>query len=187
MQWLVGHWSQLGLVVGKSALMFGVAVLGLRWAERRTLAQWSIIDFVTAVAIGAIVGRTAVAGTQSFITGAVALITLLVLHRVLSWVRMLSALRRVLDHRVRVIVRDSVVQSAQLARCGLTLEDLEAQLRQRGVFDLRDLRHVLYESQGGLTLIRSQDAGAPLVHAALGVQTSSEPDSTWPRRRWRRL
>ena len=40
--------------------MYATAVIGLRVGERRTLAQWAIIDFATAVAIGAIVGRTAI-------------------------------------------------------------------------------------------------------------------------------
>ncbi len=45
--------------------MYATALVGLRLGERRTLAQWSIIDFVTAVRIGAIVGRTAIAGSSS--------------------------------------------------------------------------------------------------------------------------
>lgn len=75
---------ELESVVGKAALMYATALLGLHPGERRTLAQWSIIDFVTAVAIGAIVGRTAIAGSQSFITGAAVLLTLIVMHRLAS-------------------------------------------------------------------------------------------------------
>lgn len=52
MDWIVGNWPQLGIVAGKAALMFAVAVFGLRLGQRRTLAQWTIIDFVTAVAVG---------------------------------------------------------------------------------------------------------------------------------------
>lgn len=167
MHWLVGYWSQLGPTTAKAALMFAVAVFGLRLGERRTLAQWSIIDFVTAVAIGAIVGRTAIASSQSFLTGAVALVTLLVLHHVLSWARMLRPLRSVLDHRVRVLVREGVIRPRELLRCGLTRQDLDAHLRQSGVFDMSELRYVLYESKGGLTLVRNEDAQAPLVRAAL--------------------
>jgi hypothetical protein len=81
MSWIVDHWYDLGTVAGKAVLMYATAVVGLRLGERRTLAQWTIIDFATAVAIGAIVGRTAIAGTQSYATGAVALLTLIAVHR----------------------------------------------------------------------------------------------------------
>jgi len=72
--------AELCYTAGKAALMYATALTGLRLSERRTLAQWSTIDFVAAVAVGAVVGRTAIASTQSFAAGAVALVVLLALH-----------------------------------------------------------------------------------------------------------
>jgi uncharacterized membrane protein YcaP (DUF421 family) len=46
--------------------------------------------------------------------------------------------------------------------CGLTESDLLAQLRQRGVFDLSDVRFVLYEAKGGLTVVRGDHSAAEL-------------------------
>lgn len=63
MSWIVDHWEDLGTVVGKAVFMYVTAVVGLRLGERRILAPRTIIDFATAVAVGAIVGRTAIAHT----------------------------------------------------------------------------------------------------------------------------
>lgn len=170
MAWLIGDWVHLGSVAGKAALMYGSALIALRLGERRTLAQWTIVDFVAAAAIGAVVGRTAIASRQSFITGAVALATLLAMHRVASLLRFNSVFRRLTDHRVRVLVAHGMPVPKQLRICGLTEGDLSAQLRQRGVFDLSGVRFVLYESRGGLTVVPESAAGSPvpqLVHAAL--------------------
>jgi uncharacterized membrane protein YcaP (DUF421 family) len=136
MSWISGNWIELGSVTGKAALMYATALLGLRLGERRTLAQWSIIDFVTAVAIGAIVGRTAIASSQSFITGAAALLTLIVIHRLASLLRFTAVFRRLGEHRVRVLVEHGWVHHGQLRRCGLTETDLFAQLRQQGAVHL---------------------------------------------------
>jgi hypothetical protein len=65
MSWLTSPWPDLAVVAAKAVLMYGTALLFLRLAQRRTLAQWTIVDFAAAVAIGAIVGRTAVAESQS--------------------------------------------------------------------------------------------------------------------------
>ncbi|MGE5289805.1 MAG: DUF421 domain-containing protein [Micromonosporaceae bacterium] len=170
MSWVTGNWAHLGAVAGKAALMYATALIALRFGERRTLAQWSIVDFVAAVAVGAIVGRTAVAGTQSFITGAVALVTLIVMHRLVNRMRFRPVLRRLLDHRPRVLVADGQLLRDQLRICGLTDDDLFAQLRQRGVFKLSSIRFALYEAKGGLTVVPEDgEAGEPpeLVHAAL--------------------
>ncbi len=56
--------------------------------------------------------------------------------------------------------------------CGLTDNDLYADLRLRGVFDLGELQHVLYETKGGLSLVRkTQGDGLPLVAAGLAAAT----------------
>lgn len=177
LSWVVGQWSQLGSVAGKAVLMYATALLGLRLGERRTLAQWTIIDYVTAVAMGAIVGRTAIAAGQSYLVGAVALVTLIVVHRIASVLRFRPALARLTDHRVRVLVEHGRLRRDQLRRCGLTDADLLAQLRQRGIFDLEQLRYVLYESKGDLTVVSEATGPAgPLVQEGLDSAAGwSEP------------
>ncbi|GLY75073.1 DUF421 domain-containing protein [Actinoallomurus iriomotensis] len=170
MSWLAGDWTHLGAVAGKAALIYVTALAALRLGERRTLAQWTIIDTVAAVAVGAIVGRTAIASNQSFVTGAVALVTLIAMHRVVSALRAQPLFRRLTDHRIRVLVADGKVRRHQLMICGLTESDLLAQLRQRGVCELSGVRFVLYEAKGGLTVVTGTDpvAGVPeLVRAGL--------------------
>lgn len=170
MSWLTGNWAHLGEVAGKAALMYATALIALRLGERRTLAQWTIVDFIAAVAVGAIVGRTAIAGPQSFVTGAVALVTLIAVHRVVSIARFQPRLRRLLDHRVRVLVAHGRIDRRQLRICGLTGDDLFSQLRQQGIFELSGIRYVLYEPKGGLTVV--PEGGEPnevpgLVRAGL--------------------
>jgi uncharacterized membrane protein YcaP (DUF421 family) len=164
---ITGHASDLWAVAAKAALIYGTAVLLLRMAERRTLAQWTIIDFATAVAMGAVIARTAVAPDQSYLVGAVAVVTLVALHRCASLLRLTRAGARVLDHGVRVLVVDGRVQSRELRRCGLRDEDLFAHLRQRGTFSLEDLRFVLYEARGDLTIVPADAGARPLVHEAI--------------------
>lgn len=153
MSWLVGRASSEWKVAAKAALMYATALLALRVGERRTLAQWTIIDFATAVAMGAIIGRTAIAGTQSYMTGAVAVCTLVVVHRVASVLRFRPLLGKLFDHRVRVLVADGKLRPRELRKCGLTDGDLFPQLRQRGVFAIEDVRHVLYEPKGSITVV----------------------------------
>jgi uncharacterized membrane protein YcaP (DUF421 family) len=114
------------------------------WGERRTLAQWTIIDFATAVAI---VGRTAIAGAQPYATGAVALLSLIAVHRLASLLRFRPVAGMLFDHRVRVLVDHGQLRRRQLRMCGLTDNDLYVQLRQRGVFDPTRLRYVIYEAK----------------------------------------
>lgn len=175
--WLVGNAAQLGEVAGKALGMYVVALIGLRLGERRTLAQWRLIDFATAVAIGAIVGRTAVADSQSFATGAVALLVLVGLHRLVSVLRFLQPVSLTLDHRVRVLLAHGELRRSQMRRCGLTDDDLYSQLRQQGVQRLDELRYVLYEPAGELTLVRKSD---PPVQDTEVVANAFSHAAGWP-------
>jgi len=172
--WLVGPIGPLAAVAAKAALMYATALLGLRLAHRRTLAQWTAIDFAAAVAVGAVIGRTAIAGSQSYLVGAVALATLLAAHAVITLARGRRWVGKLVDHRVRVLVAHGELRRRQLLVCGVTEHDLAAQLRQRGVFDLAEVRYVLYEAKGALTVV-PEDApvSTPLVHE--GLVAAAEP------------
>lgn len=159
--WLAGDLTHLGAVAAKAVLMYAAALVGLRLTYRRTLAQWTAIDFAAAVAMGAIVGRTAVASGQSVLVGVVALLTILVAHTVISAGRFSAVVAKLTDHRVRVLVRHGRVCGRQLRICGITESDLFAQLRQQGVYRLEDLRYVLYETKGALTIVPETGRDTP--------------------------
>jgi uncharacterized membrane protein YcaP (DUF421 family) len=142
-------------------LIYATAVLGLRVTFRRTLSQWTAIDFAAAVAIGAIIGRTAIASGQSFVTGAVALVTLLAAHALVTFARNKAWFAKLVDHRVRVLLDHGRLREDQLRLCGLTRNDVLAKLREQGVRELTELRYVLYETKGELTLVREDGAGGP--------------------------
>lgn len=167
MSWLTSSWSELGMTAGKAVLMYATALAGLRVGERRTLAQWTAIDFAAAVAIGAIVGRTAIASTQSYAIGAVALLSLIAMHRLISLARFLPMLSRVTEHRVRVLLADGQLRRRQLRLCGLTDDDVLAALRQHGVQELHNVRYLLYEAKGGLTIVPANGRVGDIVAAGL--------------------
>ena len=178
MSWLVGQASSEWEVAAKAALMYATALLALRVGERRTLAQWTIIDFATAVAMGAIIGRTAVAGTQSYLTGAVAVCTLVVIHRAASLLRLRPLLGKLFDHRIRVLIADGKLRSRELRKCGLTDGDLFTQLRQRGVFAIEDVRYVLYEPKGSISVLRREVPAEPVPEL---VRDGLEHAASYPR------
>lgn len=159
--WLVGQTGELPGVAGKALLMYLTALVGLRVTNRRTLSQWTAIDFAAAVAIGAVVGRTAIASGQTYLVGAVALLTLLATHAVVAWGRRIPWFARAVDHPVRVLVHHGTLRRDQLRLCALTDDDVLAKLREQGVRDLSELRYVLYETKGELTIVREAGPGTP--------------------------
>jgi uncharacterized membrane protein YcaP (DUF421 family) len=177
---LIGGASALGWVALKAVLLLTVAVIGLRLGERRTIAQLSAFDFAVAVAVGAIIGRGATASDTPFATSAVALITLLVAHRLISVLRRHSRAVRHIDHPPRVLVARGQLQDGELARAGLTADDVYALLREKGVADLGQVGYLLYEPRGTVTLVGANSEPGPLIQA--GLKASGYPQGPRARR-----
>lgn len=177
MHWLISGSALLWHTAARAGLMYLAALVGLRFAQRRTLAQWTAIDFAAAVAVGAIVGRSALAQDQSVAMGAVALAVIIAAHWLMTVARFKPPFAKVVDHRVRVLVVDGRLRRDQLRVCGLTENDVLAQLRQMGHFRLEGLRYVLYETKGGLTVVPdSVRPTEPLLAAGLRDATARPTD-----------
>ena len=168
MAWLSDSLPSVLETILRTALIFLAAVVLLRLARRRTLAQWTVTDVVTGVSVGAVVGRTAVADSESVITGFVALATLVATHALVIQARRLRWVRNLTEHKLRVLVVQGEFRDEELRRCGLTKDDVREQMRMQGVRDLAEVRYVLFERQGGLTIVPDSDAAVePLVEIAL--------------------
>lgn len=174
MSQLVGHVNQLGWVALKAILLFGVALVGFRVGGRRTLAQLRPFDFVVSVALGAIIGRTATSNTTSFVTGAGALVALLVAHRVVAQARRRWRVLRVADDRPEVLVLQGALQAVGMTRAGLTDSDVYSMLRQQGVGDLAEVDVLIFEPGGGISLHRAGSPRGPLMVHALRASGLSE-------------
>ena len=78
---------------------------------------------------------------------------------------------------MRVLVDHGELRRDQLRLCGLPENDVLAKLREQGVERLADLRYVLYETKGELTVVRETGASvdAELIRAGLRDAAGHRP------------
>lgn len=150
---LLGDWHDAVWAAVKALCMFLTAAAAFRFTQRRAIAEFTPFDWVTAVAVGAIVGRTATAADTAWLTGAAALLILIAAHALVTWMRFVPTLRRMVDPPVRILIRDGRVDRRNLRRSGLTDSDLEAVLRQHGHLSARTVRLALFEEKGAVSVL----------------------------------
>jgi uncharacterized membrane protein YcaP (DUF421 family) len=138
----------------KAVALFLTAAAAFRLTERRTIAEFTPFDWVTAVAVGAIVGRTATASGTSWVTGTAALIALILAHAAVARLRFFTWFRRLVDPPVRLLIRDGEVEEGNLRRCRLTHADLDASLRQHGYDSAKDVHLALFEAKGAISVLQ---------------------------------
>lgn len=150
---LVGDWHQAVWAAVKALSLFVTAAAAFRFTQRRAIAEFTPFDWVTAVAVGAIVGRTATASDTAWLTGAAALLTLILAHAAVTRLRFVPAVRRMVDPPLRVLIRDGEVDERNLRRSGLTRSDLDAVLRQHGHESPADVHLALFEEKGAVSVL----------------------------------
>jgi uncharacterized membrane protein YcaP (DUF421 family) len=154
---LIGDLSAVPASAIKATALFLTAALLFRFTERRTLAEFAPFDWIAAVAAGAIVGRAATASDTSWLGATTALVCLLTTHAVIARLRFLPRLRRVIDPAPRVLIRDGQVVHRNLRRCGLTMTDLEAVLRQHGRLSPDGVHLAVLEAKGAVSVVVCDD------------------------------
>ena len=150
---LVGDWHLAALAALKALALFLTAAIAFRFTQRRTLAEFTPFDWVTAVAVGAVVGRTATASDTPFLVGAAALLTLIAAHAIVMRLRFRPRLRRLLDPPLRVLIHDGDIDDRNLRLSGLTRDDLDAVLRQHGHLTPAGIGLALFEQNGYVSVL----------------------------------
>ncbi|OBK43821.1 DUF421 domain-containing protein [Mycobacterium sp. 1081908.1] len=147
-------WQPAMCAAAKAVALFATAAAAFRLTQRRTIAEFTPFDWVTAVAVGAIVGRTATASGTSWLTGTAALIALILAHSAVARLRFFRWFRRLVDPPVRVLIRDGEVRGDNLRRCRLTGADLDAALRQQGYENAERVHLALFEAKGAISILQ---------------------------------
>jgi uncharacterized membrane protein YcaP (DUF421 family) len=145
---LFDGWRPALYAAVKALALFATVATAFRLTLRRTIGEFTPFDWVTAVAVGAIVGRTATAAHTSWSTGAAALLALLAAHDAVARLRFIPWVRRLTDPPVRVLIRDGQLNEPNLRRCRLTHVDLDAILRAHGYRAPDEVSLALFESKG---------------------------------------
>ena len=158
---LIGDLPTVVDVALKTAALFFTAAILFRFTERRTLAEFAPFDWIAAVGAGAIVGRAATASDTTWLQATAALLCLLAAHAVLARLRLIPALRRLIDPPLVVLITDGVVNRRNLRRCGLTAADLEAVLREHGYSNAERIHLAILEAKGAISVLGTDETGTP--------------------------
>ncbi|MDP8977683.1 MAG: DUF421 domain-containing protein [Actinomycetota bacterium] len=158
--WFVGSLPTVAFVAASTVLIYCSTIVVLRLDERRTLAQMSPFDFVVAVALGAIVARTATSPQPTYLQGLVAVVALLATHRLLGVCRARwEGVRRVLEKPPIVLVSRGAIHSASLRDAHLVESDVISMLRGQGVVRLEDVDLAMLEANGTLSVLCGGEHG----------------------------
>lgn len=150
--WYSMDWS---FVVGAAATGVGiyVALLVLLHVNGlRSLTKMSSVDFVTTIAFGSVVASVLVARQPSLLQGAVVLVVLFAIQGGVSLLRDRWSAAPFENQPVLLMDGDRILHD-NLRRTRVTEDDLYAKLREANVLHLGQVRAVVLEGTGDVSVL----------------------------------
>ena len=113
-------------------------------------------------------------GAIPLLSGLVPILTVLGAELVLSWLILKSlALRRLLTGKPVILINNGKVLRENLRSTRVTMDELEGQLRQQQILDIRTVQYAILETDGHLSVF-PYPQNRPAEAAEAGVKTQKQ-------------
>lgn len=168
LEWIATSWQALAYVLVSTVGIYLGLVALTRLSGLRSFSKLSGFDFAVTVAIGSLIATVLVAKDPPLIQGIVALAALYavqigvgVLRHRWSWVPTL------IDNEPLLLMDGEEVIHENLAEGSMTEADLRAKLREANVTSLDQVRAVVMETTGDVSVLHAPQEGPPLEEELL--------------------
>jgi uncharacterized membrane protein YcaP (DUF421 family) len=143
-----------GQMAARAAVMYVVLLIVVRGGKKRFLGRATAFDIILIIMLGSIAAR-AITGNTGFVTSMLALTVLVLVHWVFSAVardwRFFSGL---IKGHSTVLIRDGRVNRKALYAAHMSDDDLEEDLRDKGVDDPSKVAEARLERSGKVSVVK---------------------------------
>ncbi len=133
-----------------------VLLLMLRVAGKRTLSKLTEFDFIVSVAIGSVLAATVLGQNDAWAEGILALLLLIGLQILLSWLAVRSSkVRAMVTEKPSLLLYKGALIESEMRKERITEADILSALRESGYRDINEVDAVVLESSGDLSVIKN--------------------------------
>jgi uncharacterized membrane protein YcaP (DUF421 family) len=146
--------SSLPEIVLRTGIVYLFLVAAIRLSGKREVGQISVPELVVILIISNAVQNAMVGQNTSVAAGIVAVLTLLILDRVLDFlIDRSKRFRHMVEGEPRLLVRDGRMLTRALHEAKVRPDDLRAAVRNAGIASVDDVRLAVLETDGSISVI----------------------------------
>lgn len=146
-------WTFTLEIVVRTVLIYGYALLLVRFLRKRVAGQLSLIEFLVVVALGSAVGDPMLYPDVPLVHAAVVITVVVLLNRGLTYsINNVERVETFIEGTPVALVEDGRIVLEGLDETQLSLEKLSEQLRLQGLTHLGEVRRAYMEQAGKLSV-----------------------------------
>ena len=152
--WLETTATKALMVALSSVAIYASVILYTRLSGLRSFSKMSAFDFTMTIAVGSLIASTLVLETPSLLEGMLGVGMLFLLQFVVAWLRPRFAwVGQLVDNDPLLLMLDGEILHENLRKARITEEDLRAKLREANAHAFRQVRAVVLETTGDISVL----------------------------------
>jgi len=145
---------ELMMTAARTAAIYLLLLLVMRAMGKRAIGNFTAFDLLVALMMGEVVDEMAY-GDVSFLQGATVIVVVGILQYANSWLSYYDhGADAILEGKPTVMILNGVLVAHGLRKERMNPKDLMAELRLRGVDDVREVRLAMLENDGELSVLK---------------------------------
>ena len=161
-KWFEASWTSVIAICITAIGIYLAVIIFTRLAGKRSFSKMSSFDFAMTVAIGSIIATTVLSKSVSLVEGFVGLAMVYILQISVATLRQSSNVERFIDNTPLMLMDGSTVLHENLKSARVTEADLKSKLREANVIELSQIRAVVFEATGDISVLHSKDVNVEL-------------------------
>jgi uncharacterized membrane protein YcaP (DUF421 family) len=149
-------------IVFRTTIIYLLFLVSLRISGKRQLGQFTLFD-IALVLLAANALQPAMTGPDQSITGgAIIVVTIFSLNRVVAEARLrIPIVRRLLEFEPTIIGRNGRWLKHEMEEQGVDLDDVHAALREHGLIRVEQMRLAVLEEDGSISIVPDEGEDTP--------------------------
>ncbi|MCT2537766.1 DUF421 domain-containing protein [Aquibacillus koreensis] len=164
--------KEILIVLGRIITIYPLLLMVTIYMGKRAIGELPIFDFLIILSLGSIVGADIADPDIKHIHTAVAIIALGIFQRIVAkWKMSNRKLGRLITFEPTIVVKDGKILANNLKNIHYSVDNILQMLRQKDVFDLKDVEIAIIEANGSISVYKKH-ANQNLTKGDLGISDS---------------
>lgn len=150
-------------------IAFIVLFIMTRLMGRKEISQMTVFNFISAIAIGSLTANLAISNDISILYGVLAIVAWAVFTLIMAFIDVkFQWVRKFTTGEPIIVVKDGKVMENSLRKTQLDMDSLNALLRDKDIFSLKDVDYAIFETSGKLSVLK-KDYNMPLTKGDMNI------------------
>lgn len=156
--WLTTTWSTVLISFLSAIIIYLALIMITRIVGLRSFSKFSSFDLAVTIAVGSVLGRALVAHDQTVLHTVTAVASLFILQITVDYFRSkVPFVSRIVDNKPFLLMKGPQMIEENLRKARITPKEIRHELRQANVTKLSQVKAVVLESTGEVSVLHHPD------------------------------